>query len=162
MRSIEITSLKLNDKDKQCRYSTTIKHIAQSVASSSGSAFKELSILLLIFPGIKKLQRRNSKGIVKYGKSPVPYQQHKATKMATNKIREKGYLQVDEMELKHGVVFNSINGEAIGLADDMLDMENIMSRILSEEGDTVEAAVYVNQWQYVKFGPKGLETWPCE
>jgi len=71
----------------------------------------------------------------------VPYQQHRATKKARGKLIEKGYLQVDEMKVKHGIVFNPITGEAIGLADDMLNMESLMSRILPEEGDTVEAAV---------------------
>ena len=66
------------------------------------------------------------------------------------------------MKLKHGVVFNSQTGEVIGLADDMLDMESLMSSIFSEEGDTVESAAYVSLWQYVKFGAKGLETWACE
>ena len=81
------------------------------------------------------------------GKKSVPYQQRKTTKKGRGRLKEKGYLQVDEMKLKHGVVFNSMTGEVIGLADDMLDLENIMTQILSEEGDTVEAAVYVNLWQ---------------
>ena len=96
------------------------------------------------------------------GKKPVLYQQQKTTRKGRGRLKEKGYLQVDEMKLKHGVVFNSMTGEIIGLADDMLDMESVMTRILSEEGDTIEAAVYVNLWQYVAFGIKGLETWPCE
>ena len=49
------------------------------------------------------------------------------------------------MKVKYGVVSNPMTGEAIGLADDMLDMESLMSRNLSEEGDTVEAAVNLNQ-----------------
>ena len=60
-------------------------------------------------------------------------------------IVEKVYLQVDGMKVKHGVVFDPMTGEAIGLVDDMLDMKSLMYRILSEEGDTVEAAVNLNQ-----------------
>ena len=37
-----------------------------------------------------------------------------------------------------------------------------MTRLLSEEGNKVEAAIYVNQWQYVAFGTDGNETWACE
>ena len=50
----------------------------------------------------------------------------------------------------------------MGLADDMLDMDSIIRRVFSEDGDEPKAAVSVNQWQYVSFGPAGLETWFCE
>ena len=66
------------------------------------------------------------------------------------------------MKLKHGVYWNTQTGEAVGLVNDMLDMDTLMTRLLSEEGNKVEAAVYVNQWQYVAFGTDGNETWACE
>ena len=108
------------------------------------------------------MQSNHKKTRVRDGRNPVPYQQRKATKKSKGALIEKGYLQVEKMKLKYGVVFNSQTGEVIGLANDMLDMESVVTRIFSEDGDTVEAAVYVNLWKYVKFGPKGQETWPCE
>ena len=103
------------------------------------------------------MQKNKSKTRVRDGKNPIPYQQRKATKKARQKIREKGYLQVDEMKLKHSVVFHAKTNEVIGLADDMVDLESVMGRILFEEGDKLEAVVYVSQWQYVMFGQNGLE-----
>ena len=56
----------------------------------------------------------------------------------------------DEMKLKHGVLWNSQTGKVVGLADDMLDLNSMMKRLLSDKGDVVKPVVYVNQWQYIR------------
>ena len=157
------TSLKLNGKSKQCRYSPVIFQVAQAVWSTSTSAFKEMVTLMPnAWPGVRQMQRHKTAVTVKDGRNAKPYLQRLATKKARGRKKEKGLLQVDEMKLKHGVYWNTQTGEAGGLANDMLDMDTFMTRLLSEEGNKVEAAVYVNQWQYVAFGTDGNETWACE
>ena len=42
--------------------------------------------------------------------------------------------------------WNMKTGEAVGLANDILDMDTTMKRILWNDGDNVEVAVYANQW----------------
>ena len=108
------------------------------------------------------MQRHKTAVTVKDGRNAKPYLQRLATKKARGRKKEKGLLQVDEMKLKHGVYWNTQTGEAGGLANDMLDMDTFMTRLLSEEGNKVEVEVYVNQWQYVAFGTNGNETWACE
>ena len=68
----------------------------------------------------------------------------------------------DEMKLKHGVVWNSQTGEAVGLEDDMLDLSAKLKRLLSEEGDVVKPAEYVNHWRYISISAEGTEGWMCE
>ena len=67
------------------------------------------------------------------GNSSKSYAQHKASRNARKMFKEKGYLQVDEMKLKHGIFWNSKTGEAIGLVNDILGMDTVMRRILSDE-----------------------------
>ena len=157
------TSLELSGKSNQCRYSPLVFQLTQAVWSTSPAAYKDLCNLMpFSIPSVRHLQRSAQAAHVKDGRNPKPYQQRQATKLGRGKSREIGYLMCDEMKLKHGIYWSTQTGEAVGLADDMLDMDSIMRRILQEEGDTVEAAVSVNQWQYVSFGPNGLETWFCE
>ena len=108
-----LQSLKLNSKDKACRFPPAIFQIAHSIFIASGAAFKELNSLLPIFPGIRTLQSHNKKTRVRDGKKSVPYQQRKTTKKGRGRLKEKGYLQVDGMKLKHGVVFNSMTGKLL-------------------------------------------------
>ena len=68
----------------------------------------------------------------------------------------------DEMKLKHGVVWNSQTGEVVGLADDMLELSAKLKRLLSEEGDVVKPAEYVNHWRYISISAEGTEGWMCE
>ena len=157
------TSLELNGRSDQCSYSPVIFQVAQAVWSTSPAAYKDLCNLLpFSIPGKRQLQRNAKEAHTKDGRTPKPYQQRLATKHSRGKSREVGYLQCDEMKLKHGIYWNTQTGEAVGLADDMLDMDSIIRRILSDDGDVPKAAVSVNQWQYVSFGTNGLETWFCE
>ena len=71
------------------------------------------------------------------------------------------YLMTDEMKLKHGVLWNSMTGEAVGIADDMLDLNAVLKRLLSDEGDVVKPAVYVNAWRYIAIRADGTEGWMC-
>jgi len=45
------------------------------------------------------------------------------------------------MKLKPGIYWNTQTGELVGLADDMLDMESIIRRVLFDEGDEPKAVV---------------------
>ena len=83
------TSLKLNDKAHNCRFNPHLFQIAQSVASSSSTAFREANNLLPIFPGKRTLRRNRQKTRGRDGKNPAPYQQRKATKKARGKSKEK-------------------------------------------------------------------------
>ena len=74
---------------------------------------------------------------------------------------EYGYLMTDEMKLKHGILWNSRTGEAVGLADDMLDLTSMLKHLFSEEDNAVKAAVYVNQWRYIAIRADKTEGWMC-
>jgi len=65
------------------------------------------------------------------------------------------------MKLKHGVLWNSQTGEAVGLADDMLDLKSIFKQLLSDEGNVVKPAEYVNCWRYIAIHADGTEGWMC-
>ena len=67
----------------------------------------------------------------------------------------------DEMKLKHGILWNSQTGEAVGLVDDMLDMNSQIQRLFLEEGYVVKPAVYINQWRYIAIQKDGTEGWMC-
>ena len=67
----------------------------------------------------------------------------------------------DEMKLKHGVLWNSQTGKAVGLANDMLDLNAMMKRVLSDDGDVVKPAVYVNCWRYTAIRADKTEGWMC-
>ena len=67
----------------------------------------------------------------------------------------------DEMKLKHGVLWNSMTGEAVGIANDMLDLNSILKRLLSDKGDAVKPAVYVNAWRYISIRAEKTEGWMC-
>ena len=71
-RSMENTSLKLNDKTTACRFPPVIFQIAHS-----GSAYKELNSLMPIFPGLRTLQGFKQKTRVRDGRNPVPYYQQR-------------------------------------------------------------------------------------
>ena len=157
------TSLELNGKKNQCSYSPVIFQMVQSVWNTSASAHKNLCNLMpFSIPSARLMQQNTKAAFIADGRNPKPYQQRQATKDGRGKWREVGYLQCDEMKLKHGIYWNTQTGEAVGLADDMLDMDSVIRRVLSDGGDEPKAAVYVNQWQYVSFNPEGLETWYCE
>ena len=157
------TRLQLSGKSNQCRFSPVIFQVAQAIWSASNSTHKEMrTIMSTCFPSIRTLQCGKKESYVSDDKISKPYTQRKASRNVGKKSKEQGYSQVDKMKLKHGIFWNMKTGEAIGLANDILDMDTMIRRILWNDGDNVEVAVYANQWQYVSFTPGGLEIWTCD
>ena len=68
---------------------------------------------------LRKLKQVNK---VRDGEDIKSYQLRGAGR-GIDRSSEYRYLMCDEMKLKHGVLWNSQSGEAVGLADDMLDMQ---------------------------------------
>ena len=59
--------------------------------------------------------------------------------------------------MKHGVLWNSQTGKLTGLARDMFDLNSILKRLLSEEGNKPKPAVYVNCWKVSIFTKNGMD-----
>lgn len=74
-------------------------------------------------------------------------------------IQEDGVLMVDEIKVKHGMVFNSHTLEPLGMANDDLDMKTVLRNVLSGDGNFAKPAVYVSQWRYKDFVAN--EAWNC-
>ena len=106
---------------------------------------------------MKNIKQRNK---VKDGEDVKVYLMRAAAK-GHDLRSEYGYLMTDEMKLKHGVLWNSMTGEAVGIADDMLDLNSVLKRLVSDEGDVGKSAVYVNAWRYISIGAKKTEGWMC-
>ena len=63
------TSLRLNDKSKQCQFSPVMFQVAQAIWSTSNSACKEMvSLMPMCFPGMSQLQKNKTVACVKDGK----------------------------------------------------------------------------------------------
>jgi hypothetical protein len=161
MEQITNQAKKLNGKDKQCRFSPKTIQLSFALWSRSGAAYRELkSFSPEILPSVRLLQNIKQQNKVRDGRDIKVYQLRAASR-GTHRKPEYGFLMVDEMKLKHGVLWNSQTGEAVGLADDMLDLQSIMKRLFSKEGDVVKPAVYVNQWRYISINAGKPEGWMC-
>eukprot|EP00984_Skeletonema_dohrnii_P030078 scaffold21210_cov78-Skeletonema_dohrnii-CCMP3373.AAC.1 len=153
------TSLALNGKSKQCKFSPLTVHIANLAHNTSPAAFREMkaNCPLHMFPSERQMQRNKKVNKVTSGQTSKPYEIKRAEMNARNIDELEGYLECDEMKLKDGVVWNTKTNQPVGLADDMLDLDSLLRRVLSEDGHTVEAAKYVNQWQFVAITDGGVE-----
>ena len=119
-----------------------------------------------MLPCPRQLQRIKQVNKVRDGRDIKVYQNRVATKACAcgkraGKRNDYGYLMVEKMKLKHGVLWNSQTGEVVGLADDMLDMNSKLRRIFSDEGDVAKPAVYVNQWRFIVIRAGETEGWMC-
>jgi hypothetical protein len=108
-------------------------------------------------PGERHIQRVRAESKVKDGQTTKPYLVVKGIMKGRGVGTFEGLLQCDEMKLLHGVAWNTQTGDAVGLADDMLDINSMIRRVFSDDGHTVEAAVYVNLWQFVAITDDGVE-----
>ena len=102
-------------------------------------------------PGERHMQRVKAETKVKDGQTTKPYLTVKAMMKARKIEKFEGLLQCDEMKLLHGMAWNTQTGDAVGLADDMLDINSVIRRVFSEDGHTV------NQWQFVAITGEGVE-----
>ncbi len=159
VESMDNTSKALNGKEKQCQFSPTMMMICDSVYNTSTAAFRQAKAHspLHIFPSERQMQRRKADNKIADGQTSKPYELKKEEMKRRNIVALNGYLECDEMKLKDGVVFRTKTNEPVGLANDMLDLETLLRRVLSDEGHTLEAATYVNQWQYVAITKDGIE-----
>ena len=90
-----------------------------------------------MLPCERQLQRVKERNKVRDGRDIKVYQLRAAAR-GIIRLCKYGYLMCDEMKLKHGVLWNSQTGKAVGLADDMLDLNSMMKRLLSDKGDANE------------------------
>lgn len=111
--------------------------------------FKSISPLLL--PSERTYQRAKKENKSRDGAQCVQvYLSNQLSRCGEN---VHGYLIFDEMKLKGGVIFNSQTGEAVGMADDMLDLKSVLKRLFSDGGQEFKGAEKVNQWMYMTLGP---------
>jgi len=161
MEQITNTSRQLNEKKRQVRYTPMTMQLCYAMWSRSPAGYREMkSLSPLALPCERQLQNLKQANRVKDGRDIKTYQMRAATRGLDRKS-EFGYLMTDEMKLKHGVLWNSQTGEACGLADDMLELNVVLKRLLSDEGDVVKPAVYVNQWRYISIRAGKPEGWNC-
>ena len=127
--------------------------------SRSNAGYCEMkSISPQMLPVRCQLQRVKQRNKLRDGRDVKVYQIRAATKGKLSKS-EYGYFMIVEMKLKHGILWNSRTGKAVGLADDMLDLTSMLKRLFSEEGNAVKPAVYVNQWRYIAIRADKTEGW---
>jgi hypothetical protein len=158
----QITNMSRNlyGKKKQQRYSPLSMQVAYAMWSRSSAAYREMRELSQqMMPCERRLRDAKQQNKVRDGEDVKAYQLRAAARGIESS--EYGYLMCDEMKLKHGVLWNSMTGEAVGLADDMLDLSSVLKRLMSEEGDAVKPAVYVNQWRYISITADKTEGWMC-
>ena len=160
LEQITNMSKKLSGKSRNQNYSPLTFQLAYAMWSRSSAAYREMQqISPLLLPSERRLRDIKQQNKVRDGEDIKAYQLRAAARGI--KKSEYGYLMCDEMKLKHGVLWNSQTGEAVGLADDMLDLSSVLKHLLSEEGDVVKPAVYVNQWRYISIGIDKCEGWMC-
>eukprot|EP00985_Skeletonema_marinoi_P033826 scaffold42281_cov277-Skeletonema_marinoi.AAC.2 len=158
VENMENMSKNVSGKGKQCRFSPTTLALATAVYNTSPSAYREMKAnSTMHLPGERHMQRVKAETKVKDGQTTKPYLTVKAMMKARKIEKFEGLLRCDEMKLLHGMAWNTQTGDAVGLADDMLDINSVIRRVFSEDGHTVEAAVYVNQWQFVAITSEGVE-----
>ena len=111
--------------------------------------FKSISPLLL--PSERTYQRAKKENKSRDGAQCVQvYLSNQLSRCGEN---VHGYLIFDEMKLKGGVIFNLLTGEAVGMADDMLDLKSVLKRLFSDDGQEFKGAEKVNQWMYMTLVP---------
>mmetsp|Transcript_21959 Transcript_21959/g.34430 ORF Transcript_21959/g.34430 Transcript_21959/m.34430 type:complete len:449 (+) Transcript_21959:355-1701(+) len=158
VENMENMSKSVSGKGKQVRFSPTTLALATAVYNTSPAAYREMKANSpMNLPSERHMRRVKAETKVKDGQTTKPYLTVKAMMKARGIEKYEGLLQCDEMKLLHGMKWNTQTGDAIGLADDMLDINSIIRRVFSEDGHTVEAAIYVNQWQYVAITDVGIE-----
>jgi hypothetical protein len=172
MEQMTNVSKKLHGKDKQCRLSHQRKFnfpMPYALWSQSASAYRTFRATSdKPMPCERTLQRVKQENRVKDGRDIKTYQLRQAARQFKDDKGniclqdEYGILSVDhEMKLKQGIIWNSQTGEAYGLAEDMLDLQSILRRFFSEEGNVIKPAEYVNQWMYTSFTGGKLDRWMC-
>ena len=156
-------SLQINEKGKQARYSPNTLAMAMAVYNSSPAAYREMTANSATpLPSESHLKRCKSMTKVKDGQTTEPYLRVKSMMKVMKVDKLEGLVQCDEMKVLHGIAWNTQTGDAVGLADDMLDFNSLIRRIFSDDGHTVEAAVYVNQWQFVAITEGGIKHYLLE
>ena len=131
--------------------------MAYAMWSRSSGGYREMkAITPQCLPSDRQLRKIKQRNKVKDGEDIKVYQMRAAAK-GLDLRSEYGYLMTDEMKLKHGVLWNSMTGEAVGIADDMLDLNAVLKRLVSDEGDVVKPAVYVNAWRYISIRADGMD-----
>ena len=110
------------------------------------------TILPLVLPSERQLHKIKSQNKCQDG-ADIKAVQLLASSKNWEEVRH-AIFYCDEMKVKNGVMWNSQTGKATGHTKDMLDLSSILKRLLSEEGDEVKPAEYVNCWKCIVFGKK--------
>ena len=135
--------------------------IAYAEFARSEASYREKKHMSpLSSPSVRQLRRLRSVSKVKDGRNSKVYELRRAAKMASGSLYDGGFLMCDEMKLKEGMVWNSITGKVVGLADDDLDTKSLLCRALSPEGIKVLLSKYNNQFYFQCLDKK--ERWNCE
>ena len=136
---------------KKPKFSASTYHISHALFTRSPSHYREFKELSNFhYPSISSLEKIKGANRVSAGRESRAYENYLVAKQSRNEDQVSGFLMYDEMKIHEGVVWSSQSGLAIGLAEDMLDLKTLLERLLSDGGNTVEGAKYVNQWMYIK------------
>ena len=167
----QMTNLKkkLNNNDKQLRFSPTIMRMALSLWSKSNSAYRELlESSLLILPSESTLKENRNNLSVHEGYCPKKYSTfydefvNKKTNssIGLNDDKVHGHVMCDEMKLKDGILFNCQSNGMVGFtcSGNSLDLKSELRQFFkgddekpdnfNSEKEIHKPATYVNQWRF--------------
>ena len=136
---------------KNPSFSAQTYQITHTLFSRSPAHYKEfMELSAFHHPSVCSHEKIKSANRISAGRDSRVYENYLSAKQAKGEDQVFGFLMYDEMKIHEGVVWNSQTGLSVGLAEDMLDLKSLLHRLLSEGGDTVDRAKYVNQWMYIK------------
>ena len=150
--SITNLSLQLKNKSNRCRYSEHAINISMSLYLRIKSIYtltRENNTTALPHPNT--LKRKLLKLKPKEGIDPKSLYYLKEL-MKTRKDNIKGHLMMDEIKLKNGIMWNSMNGVVTGFIKDEMNMKDMMMDILGistkNKTENRQVTAYANQWRF--------------
>lgn len=155
---------KISGKSNQIRHGVLAYQLAYVDITTSKSSYREKKKLSPIaMPSEREMGRLKSISRTKDGDDKALYESRLRVKKDRSSdgqgFMEVGILMVDELKVKHGMVFNSSSMEPFGMADDDLDMKTVLREVLSGADMSAKPAQYVSQWRYKNLATN--EAWNC-
>ena len=152
--SLNNMSLKLQKKDKCCRYSPYVINVTMSLFLRNKKAYDDIrSSGLLCLPSPRKLNEISSNLKVYPGGDAnvyIPFQQE----IEENEKEVVGHLMMDEIKLKNGIAFNCKSNEITGFVTEQLNTKSILKEMVADDSigkagfKNKPLSVYCNQWRF--------------
>ena len=150
--TIKNFSLHLNDTSKRCRYSPHITSISLSLYIRSKTSYKDIPKSgLIMLPSSYTMKKVTAQFRINPGLDPnIMYILKDQLKNMVEDIN--GHLIMDEIKSKNGIMWNCINNEVTGFAEEDLKKNDLLKNILdikdNKKVDEKQVSVYVNQWRF--------------